>query len=179
MKILNFDVMRVMKEVNRIVLHNSGTDFGNAETFHKAHKKIGYSGLGYHYVIGNGNGLEDGYIEVGRPEKWQGSHARGGNKDSIGICLVGNFMETEPTEAQYKSLIRLLTQICFRYNLNPYGIYGNGKKQSGVICGHRDVYGSSTDCPGDKFYEMLSRVRDDVKWNLINYNKNRVSSIKS
>lgn len=179
MKIFQFDIMRRMKEVNRIVLHHSGTSSGNAEIFHNTHKRIGYSGIGYHYVIGNGKGSPEGYIEMARMEKWQGAHAKGGNRDSIGICVVGNYMDEVPLPKQYKSLIRLLTQICFRYNFDPYGIYGNGKKQSGVICGHRDVYGSSTDCPGDKFYEMLSRVRDDVKWNLINYNENRISRIKS
>jgi len=178
MKILQFDVMKRMPEVNRIVLHHSGTSSGNAEIFHEAHKRIGDSGIGYHYVIGNGKGSNEGYIEMARMEKWQGAHARGGNKDSIGICLVGNYMDEVPLPKQYQSLIRLLSEICFRLNLNPYDKYSTGKKESYVICGHRDVYGSSTDCPGDKFYEMLDRIRDDVKWQLLSNKKGEISKLR-
>ncbi|HHT9113865.1 MAG TPA: hypothetical protein ACFYD0_11140, partial [Candidatus Wunengus sp. YC65] len=49
-----------------IVVHHSATSSGNAAEFDKYHrrKKGWENGLGYHFVIGNGNGTPDGKIEI-------------------------------------------------------------------------------------------------------------------
>lgn len=70
-----------------IVVHCSDSPQGrgdNAETIHRWHQEKDYDGVGYHWVI-----LEDGTIQAGRPEYWQGAHVRGHNKTSLGICLIG------------------------------------------------------------------------------------------
>jgi len=70
----------------KMVIHCSDSPPGrgdNAETIHGWHKKRGFDGIGYHYVI-----LEDGTVENGRPEYWQGAHAKGHN-DALGTCLIG------------------------------------------------------------------------------------------
>lgn len=94
----------------KCIIHCSDSPQGrgdNAETIHKWHLANGWDGIGYHYVI-----LEDGTVENGRPEYWQGSHARGHN-DALGICLIGvnNF-----TNAQYISLEKLLKDKGFKAN---------------------------------------------------------------
>ena len=48
------------------------------------HTGKGWRDIGYHLVINR-----DGAIEQGRPLEDVGAHARGYNRDSIGICLVG------------------------------------------------------------------------------------------
>lgn len=86
----------------KCVIHCSDSPQGrgdNAETIHKWHKERGFDGIGYHYVI-----LEDGTIENGRPEYWEGAHAKGHN-DAIGICLIGI---DEFTHSQFISLEKLL-----------------------------------------------------------------------
>ncbi|KKO18072.1 MAG: N-acetylmuramoyl-L-alanine amidase [Candidatus Brocadia fulgida] len=93
-----------------IVIHHSASASGSAAQFDKYHreKRRWENGLGYHFVIGNGNGAPDGKIEIGN--RWisqiDGAHAgvQEYNHYGIGICLVGNFNESYPTAAQMASL---------------------------------------------------------------------------
>ena len=76
-----------MRDINKLIVHCSATREGqeiSAATINKWHKKRGWAGIGYHFVIGL-NGL----IEYGRPVEKQGAHTKGHNKNSIGICYIG------------------------------------------------------------------------------------------
>jgi len=92
------------------IIHCSDSPQGRgdtAETIHQWHKERGFDGIGYHYVI-----LEDGTVEVGRPEYWRGSHAKRYNR-ALGICLIGI---DEFTVAQFISLEKLLKDHNFKAN---------------------------------------------------------------
>ncbi|HYE63711.1 MAG TPA: peptidoglycan recognition family protein [Phycisphaerales bacterium] len=110
-----------------IVIHDSGTPHGTQASLDAAARASGLKGLGYQFVIGNGNGMEDGEILVGH--RWRdqvpGAHAAGSqadwfNRHSIGICLVGDGNRTRPTRAQMESLVRLSNALC-----RELGIPGN------------------------------------------------------
>lgn len=58
------------------------------------HKKNGWNGIGYNYVI-----YLDGTIHTGRPENVVGSHCPPYNSTSIGICYIGG-MNKEYTKAK-------------------------------------------------------------------------------
>ena len=76
-----------MRDINKIIIHCSATREGqdiSAATIDEWHKDRGWSGIGYHYVIGL-NGL----IEYGRDINKTGAHVKGYNKGSIGICYIG------------------------------------------------------------------------------------------
>ena len=100
-----------------IVIHHSGTDAGSADSFHRYHEKMGYGGLCYHFVIGNGNGTPDGKVETGFRWKEQviGTHVDVNswyhNIFGIGICLVGNFNKDRPTKKQMESLKKLVQKL--------------------------------------------------------------------
>lgn len=73
--------------ITKIVVHCSDSPHGrgdDAREIHRWHKQKGWWGVGYHYVI-----LEDGTVEKGRPDFWVGSHVKGHNQGSLGICLIG------------------------------------------------------------------------------------------
>lgn len=96
-----------------IICHHSALEKGNASTYDKEHRKRGMeNGLAYHFVIGNGVDSGDGAIEVG--SRWtkqlQGGHVRDEkiNEVAIGICLVGNLQDKEPTANQIAALKELL-----------------------------------------------------------------------
>lgn len=77
-----------MREINLIVIHCADTyrtmDIG-AEEIRKWHvDDNGWSDIGYHYVI-----RRNGDVEKGRELDVVGSHVKGYNANSIGICLVG------------------------------------------------------------------------------------------
>lgn len=126
-----------------IVIHHSASDVGDAHVFDAAHRARGWDELGYHFVIGNGTGTPDGYVEVGSRWKKQkhGAHCKTPsnyyNEYGIGICLVGNFDESSPSPAQLATLRRLLTFLSLRYHISADRLYGHG-----------EVRGTHTRCPG-------------------------------
>jgi hypothetical protein len=101
-----------------IVIHDLGQPSGDADSIHRLHLSHGYQGLGYHFVIGNGNGLGDGVIHAGYRwnEQLPGVHTAGAdaayfNKHAIGICLVGNGERRPFTDRQMASLINLIQRL--------------------------------------------------------------------
>ncbi len=152
----------IRKELNQfkirpwkyIVIHHSASDSGNATSIGKYHKEErGWvNGLGYDFLIGNGNGSRDGQIEVG--SRWNrqidGAHAGNPeyNKYGIGICLVGNFDNDYPTNQQISSLLYLINYLQKRCNIH----------KDNVIM-HKTF--RKTVCPGKRFpYDkLMARLR--------------------
>lgn len=108
-----------MKPTYIIVHHSGGTDANhNEDTSNQTviqinawHKERGFplSSLGYYvgyqYVI-----EKDGTTIQCRKDDEIGAHTVGMNDRSIGICLVGNFDLTLPTESQKTALTALLKE---------------------------------------------------------------------
>jgi hypothetical protein len=140
----------VEKRWTAIIIHHSGTKNGNAAIFDRWHREGNHwQGVGYDFVIGNGSNSGNGEVEV--TYRWQkqvtGAHCGGtpgnwANKDGIGICLVGDFDKTQPTNAQMQSLIRLVRSLQSRYGIPKSRIYGHGSTPGA---------GTVTDCPGRNF----------------------------
>lgn len=133
------------KETNRIIFHHSLSDFGNVEEISKWHalRKPPIIPLGYHFVI-----LKDGTIERGRELNQVGAHCRGRNRDSIGVCFIGDFRRYEPSREQIQAAYNLYSELHFIYQKRL------------LIEFHRD---KENPCPGpmlnrDDFIEILKRV---------------------
>ena len=118
-----------------IVIHHSGLPAGDPESIERQQRANGLSGLGYHFVIGNGRGMGDGEVHTGYRWSLQepGAHvaclpadpqkagtrrvrldadaARELNEHSIGICLVGNGERREFTERQIRELVALIRSL--------------------------------------------------------------------
>ena len=138
----------VEKEWTAIIIHHSATEKGNAAIFDKDHRiNHGWDGIGYDFVIGNGTDSGDGQVEV--TFRWRqqitGAHCKTpenwANEDGIGICLVGNFNNSRPTESQMQSLVSLTRFLKNRYGISNSRIYGHGTTPGAHI----------TDCPGAMF----------------------------
>ncbi|NOQ30273.1 MAG: lysozyme [Helicobacteraceae bacterium] len=98
-------------------------------------KGNGWSDIGYHYVIGL-----DGVLEDGRPNQVIGAHAKGHNRTSLGICLVGGLgKDMQPkityTIAQMKTLKALVKFLRKMYDIDDSN-----------VAGHRDL-GALKACP--------------------------------
>lgn len=135
---------RDLRDIKWIIVHHSATPSGNVKVFRRYHvEQLGYEDVAYHYVICNGNGGPDGEVQPGRPLEKVGAHAYGANRQSVGICLVGNFMQAKPTMKQWESLISLCLMLMKQYNI-PLD----------HVIGHKEVPGIfnvayTTDCPGN------------------------------
>lgn len=103
-----------MRLVDSIIVHCSATPPTmdvTAKDIDRWHRERGFLKIGYHFVI-----RRDGTIEDGRPVKEPGAHAKGHNRTSIGICLVGGVTKEQDaqfnfTHAQMGSLNSLVWKI--------------------------------------------------------------------
>lgn len=94
-------------QVDFLIVHQHGTplDIGAAE-IDREHRQRGYRRIGYHFVV-----RKDGTVETGRPEHEPGLHARGYDRRSLGIALVGSSEDRTPDqEAALDTLIAGLSQ---------------------------------------------------------------------
>jgi LysM repeat protein len=129
-----------------IVLHHSGTENGNLKGMDEYHRTRRHmeNGLAYHFVIGNGKGMDDGAVGVGG--RWtnqlNGGHlaSESLNEIAIGICLVGNFDTQGPTRKQLASLDALLRALRERCDL-----------PATAVKTHQQINPVYTRCPGRHF----------------------------
>lgn len=112
-----------------IVIHDSRSPAGDVASIERRHLDAGLAGLGYHFVIGNGQGMDDGGVAVGY--RWErqlpGAHATASmrapratranpvaldaaaiNRSAVAVCLVGNGDRRPFTERQVRELAALV-----------------------------------------------------------------------
>lgn len=138
--------------IDRIIVHCSDSLWGCAREIDRWHKERGWSGIGYHAVIGNGlptfanmqNAHRvpslDGAIECGRyldddpfiSVSEAGAHALGYNDRSVGICLIG---VDQFTSRQMLSLLRLCTDLTRVYSIPNDWVIGHSETESGAAQG--------------------------------------------
>jgi murein DD-endopeptidase MepM/ murein hydrolase activator NlpD len=129
-----------------IVIHHSGVNTGTIAGMDRYHREVRHmeNGLAYHFVIGNAHGLGDGQVGIGA--RWtrqlDGGHliSEAQNKNSIGICLVGNFDNEKPTALQMERLTLLVQALMKRCQLS-----------SSALKTHQQINIVHTRCPGRNF----------------------------
>ena len=140
----------VRRKTDFIAVHCSATrpsmDVGVVD-IRKWHRAQGWEDIGYHWVI-----RRNGKLEKGRAENLVGSHVRGFNAVSIGVCLVGGVAQDDFTKAennftpaQFATLRELLANL-------------KGRFPQAVIQGHRDFPKVAKDCPSFDVRKWLKSV---------------------
>lgn len=157
---------RYSPDVRLLVLHHTGGDdekqpeeeaWSGPEQvraiyrWHTVHN--GWGDIGYHYLID-----KEGVIYEGRAggDKVIGAHAYCANTGTVGVALIGNYLEKLPPEAQLRSTRWLLAQLSNRYDLDPKGFTAFHGMNIPVIAMHKDV--SNTECPG-RVDELIPAIR--------------------
>ncbi|MFT5512941.1 MAG: N-acetylmuramoyl-L-alanine amidase [Bacteroidia bacterium] len=145
---------------NYIVIHHSAGNYGNIEHLQNIHdqrqSKEPIHAISYHYIIGNGNGMEDGKVDSDVRKKYNlwGVHLSNNNKsrnmNGLGICIIGNLDQKAMTSNQYQSLLHLTDSLMKEYNINYEHVGFHGK-----------ISGESTKCPGQYF--PYDTFRKDLK----------------
>ena len=141
------------RRIDYIVVHCTATPEGqdkSVEKIRKEHLALGWSDIGYHYVV-----TRDGRVHTGRDVDIAGSHVSGHNANSIGVVYVGG-LENKPiaysklkakdtrTEAQKAALLSLLSGL--------RRLYPNAR-----ILGHRDF---SKDSNGNGVIDPWERIKE-------------------
>lgn len=128
-----------------IVIVHSGTPSGSAADIAQEHRGLGYDGLGFHFVIGNGTRMGDGEIHVGY--RWidqrdgaelAGVRAGFASSGVIEICLVGDGDRRPFTDEQLHRLAQVVSALADRLDI-----------PSDKINLHKDLAGTTS--PGQYF----------------------------
>ena len=126
-----------------VVFHHSvsyeSDDLSTLLDIQDTHRQArGWADIGYHYFIG-----KSGTVFEGRDIHVRGTHVEGYNTGSIGVCLMGNFMQEIPNDAQIGAVISLTQWLKNRFQLTH-------------LAAHRDFV--MTFCPGDYLINMLDNM---------------------
>ncbi len=130
-----------MRKINKIIVHHSASDGKTTtpEEIKSWHLKRGLKDIGYHYLIDY-----DGFLDIGRLSERVGAHCKGKNKDSIGICVIGNFETDFPSKKQAEVLRRFLKDLKREY-------------PEATIEGHCE--NANTLCPGKNLMPYIKDLR--------------------
>ena len=138
-----------MRQIKQIIVHCTATrpDWWEKKTINEQVKEVekwhvvdrGWKAIGYHYLIGR-----NGEVVQGRPIEMIGSHAKGQNKDSIGIALFGGFgsdaddLATEHfTPLQLAAAYDLIRKLQGQYNIKNERVIGHNRISSKACPGFR------------------------------------------
>ena len=147
------DALFSKNQVSKIIIHHTwlprADSVGDSvvASIQKYHKfSRGWLDIGYHYVIDS-----SGVLYKGRYEKHNGSHCRGYNSKSLGICLIGDYSDGYDvvSDSAWDSLVYLLNDLMGRYGLGRSAVFG-----------HRDF--SKKLCPGYNLYKKILGFKEDV-----------------
>lgn len=134
--------------LNTIVVHHSAiSDAGPAEIQELHMDRRGFADVAYHFLIDS-----DGNIYEGRKIDIRGAHVQGFNTGSIGVVLLGNFNDEEPTDSQLDSLRALIDYLRYSYEIR-------------YLAGHKDYPDQSpdgTECPGAHLYPLLPKIAREL-----------------
>lgn len=102
------------------------------------HLAKGWQDIGYHFVI-----RRDGTLETGRPQDSVGSHVKGYNGVSVGICLVGG-RASHGTEAETNFTLEQMSTLvdCIHRLRKAYpdaAVVGHNQLNPGKACPSFDV----------------------------------------
>lgn len=113
-----------MREISRIIIHCTDTPLDTTfASIKKYHLSLGYSDIGYHFVIDKFGNILDG-----RPLSIVGAHCLGYNFNSIGVALIGgNNGKFDFTSCQLSSLSNLVHQLCHKYNISLSDVKGHNE----------------------------------------------------
>lgn len=162
----------IQTKVQFIIVHHSAGS--NATTnyteevrnIYLLHTQInGWNDVGYNFLIGrdgvvyegrDGQGLMDG-------DNVLGAHFCSQNSGTMGICLMGNFNDVQPSAASIAALDQLIGWKLKKEGLQPIGmaVHPGSAKQLNLISGHRDGV-CATECPGNNLYAALPTIRQEV-----------------
>jgi len=157
---------RYSTNIKLLVVHHTAIAVGGDErpgvermralyTYHANNR--GWGDIGYNFLID-----ETGQIYEGRAggDYIVGGHAYCYNVGTLGIALMGNFDEEQPTQEQTKALQWLLDDLAERYEIDPaVNVTFHGKTMPPIVR-HKDLL--STDCPGYYMSGAMAQVRTNV-----------------
>ncbi len=143
-----------MNGINRITIHHSAIPndslrsqadvarmLNGIRTEHMNRRGEPFADIGYHYIIDPA-----GRVWEGRSLALQGAHVANNNEHNLGIMLLGNFQNQQPTPAAISSLDGFTAAQMRRYNIAVNRVYT-----------HQEIGKSA--CPGRNLQRYMDQTR--------------------
>jgi hypothetical protein len=163
------DYNRSFNEVDHLIIHHAATgnhlhNYTNVvRNIYLYHTEVnGWSDIGYNYLIAQDGSLFTGRDPAGgAQDNVRGAHFCGQNGGTMGVCLLGDYTQTEPAAQALQSLEHLLSWKSMKESLAPTGQQLHpANARLPVIAGHQD--GCNTACPGRYVYDQIPGLRNRV-----------------
>jgi hypothetical protein len=132
-----------------VIIHHSAeyfvSDLLSVLDIQKSHRSTrGWADVAYHYFVG-----KSGDVFEGRDIGVRGTHVQTYNTGSVGVCLLGDFIQESPTDAQIESTGKLVNWLATHLQLTH-------------LAGHRD-FNETTLCPGDRLIPYLDSFANQAE----------------
>ena len=156
---------------SHIIIHHSAgntmsNDFGAVVSlYYDFHVNTnGWDDIGYNWLVD-----PDGVIYEGRGLDKLGAHFSCMNGNTIGICLIGDYTQTRPTDEALLGVEKICAWLASKYQLDVLSrnYHSSSELDLFSITSHRDGNPSpngcsTTTCPGDSLYQFLGSIRQNV-----------------
>ncbi|HEU0041530.1 MAG TPA: N-acetylmuramoyl-L-alanine amidase [Jiangellaceae bacterium] len=176
---------RAYTPIRKLIVHHSASanrpsnPASVVRDMYRYHRARGYSDLGYNFVIDHKGVIYEGRYsrpyasgeqvtgEDGNGWGVVGGHAAKMNAAACGVVLIGDFTDSNPTDAAVASLVWLLSWKAARHridaiNSDPYISLFGVRMTTPNLAGHRQV--GETFCPG-RLSNLLPSIRTQVAAN--------------
>ena len=135
----------VKHTVQRITVHHTATKFTNnrrtakalrnIQTWHQRHPRKKLPDIAYHYVIDR-----NGFVLEARDSAFRGdTHTRYDPTGHLLICLLGNFEEQKPSDAQRDALVELISWASRHHDV-PMDAIGSHRDHAKTLCPGEHVH---------------------------------------
>ncbi|MEM9374224.1 MAG: peptidoglycan recognition family protein [Planctomycetota bacterium] len=109
-----------------IVVVHSGSPVGSPASIETEHRGVGYDGMGFHFLVGNGAGMSEGQIHVGYRwmEQRDGAELAGldSSRGVVEVCLVGDGDRRPFGDEQLHRAAQLVAALAERLEIPSSGI---------------------------------------------------------
>ena len=135
-----------------IILHHSLTKDSETVSWQAIRRyhinDLKWRDVGYHYGIELVNGQHE--ILVGRMQNDSGAHCKqmGMNRQSLGICFVGNFDDGKPPHEMWVMGLKFVRSLMDVFSIDRKAVLGHRE-----LCDYKS-------CPG--FYFNLNKFREQL-----------------
>jgi len=137
-----------------VIHHSAGPHDATPDNIASGHKARGWDGVGYHFIIDQ-KGVVYYVGDIGTSR----ANVLDKNDFVIGVCMIGDFTQYLPSDAQIRSAHELCKFILFDLK----GQFPNLKGWDSLV-GHKDL--QATACPGSSWEDPVGGIRTRIVNNI-------------
>lgn len=160
---------RSLTDVTHIIIHHSAahTVASDYAAVVRAYWDLhvngnGWDDIGYNWLVD-----PNGVLYKGRAWKSEteenilGAHNSGKNSNTAGICFIGHYVSSIPSDAGLNKIASISAFLCDKYGIDPIGksYHAAIDKTNDNITGHGQS-GGGTACPGTQIINRMQTIRE-------------------